>query len=789
MKRIINWLIYITLFVTPLVFFTDLTRNPYYFQIVLVNSLTVALYMLWAFAGIQNGKLVLKRTPFDLQIGIFAVLATLSWLVMLFENMREPYLVYGVFNEGLKNWLFLIVNSILVYYIPVYFGDDETRPKFMLAIFWAGWLASIYGIFQYFAIEFFWPKVLNPFGGRSVSSFGNPNFLSSYLVLLIPVAYTFYLKAQSSAKRHFYLIMLLTYFSALLCTLTRSSWVGAATAMGLVVFFLFKYEKPALMKDLKKYIMLPFGVMLLLFLFWPKSNVTGYNPGVVGRLVESVKKNEGYYGAWYQRKLIWSCAWHMVIERPVLGKGWGCFELFYPFYQGRHLFQREYLGLRTHANNCHNEILEIWSQTGTLGFGAYLWLLASLVYFSLYTIKKFTGEKRLIAAGLFASIVGMWVDNLLNVSLHFAIPAFLYWWNFGFLASLERQSEKTVAIKTPGSKLALWILIIIGALAINRYARNFLGEISYFEGFKLSKRNSLAAAIPVLEKAHRYQRLEVNNNYELSNCYARIGNKEKAIWGYKESLRANAGYDEIYYNMATVLAQTGRTDDSIDEYTRAIYINPVSLESYNALGTIFLQRGEPYLKAALKLFEQCALLFPDNKDVLNNLGYIYTKTGKHEEATKIYKKALDIDPDFDIARKNLKISLERTGKVDPALEEGETLMRRLEDNILAKNWAAAIKNSNRLVELQPNSFKTRLYRANILFTTGRLNDAIAEYKAALKLSPSNPSAVTNLGLAYFENKEYAPAKEMLEAAVRSDPNNQILKQKLEQANRALNSFR
>ena len=789
MKSIYKWLIYITLFIPPLVFFTDLTRNPYYFQIMLVNSLTVALYIIWAYNGLKDGKIIIKRTPFDLQLAVFAAIATMSWLFMFVENARQPYLSYGVFNEGLKSWLFLIVNAILVYYIPAFFADDETRPKFMLAVFWAGWLAAVYGILQYFAIEFFWPKVLNPFGGRSVSSFGNPNFLSSYLVLLIPVAYACFLKAQGTIRKYFYLTMMLTYFAALLCTLTRSSWVGAAVSMSVMMVLLYKYEKEMLLSNLKKYVLLPFGLMILLMLFWPKSNVDGYNPGVVGRLVESVSKKEGYYGAWYQRKLIWSCAWYMVIERPILGKGLGCFELFYPFYQGRHLFLPEYVGMRTHANNCHNEILEIWSQTGILGFGAYLWILVSLAYFSLFYLKRITGDKRILAAGLFASIVGMLADNLLNVSLHFAIPAFLYWWNFGLLASLSWQGEKIVAIKTPGSKLAVWILIILGVIAINRYANCFLAEMHYFEGFKLSKRNSVQAAIPELEKAHSYQRLEVNNNYELANCYARTGNREKAIWGYKESLRANAGYDEIYFNMATVLAQIGKFDDSIDEYSRSIYINPLSLESYNALGSIFLQNPDVYQKAALKLYEQCAQIFPKNKDVLNNLGYLYTKMNKNDEAIKVYKKAVEIDPDFEVAKKNLKISLERSGISDRSFEEGEVLMKTLEDNILARSWPVALKNSNRLVELRPNSFKARLYRANILFTTGRLNDAISEYKEALKLSPSNPSATTNLGLAYFENKDFAMAKKVLEEALKYDANSQMLKQKLEQTNIALSAPR
>ena len=80
------------------------------------------------------------------------------------------------------------------------------------------------------------------------------------------------------------------------------------------------------------------------------------------------------YSSFHQRLLIWTSAWQMGLENPLLGNGWGQFELFYPFYQGRLMIAfppvRE---LRTHANNAHNEILDQWSQAGLLGLGAYLW--------------------------------------------------------------------------------------------------------------------------------------------------------------------------------------------------------------------------------------------------------------------------------------------------------------------------------------------------------------------------------------------------------------------------------
>ncbi|MFH1368569.1 MAG: tetratricopeptide repeat protein [Elusimicrobiota bacterium] len=775
----LKYLIYFTLFVPPLVFFTDLTRNPYYFQIVLVNALTVFIWVYWLYINNNKGDISLKTTPLDPPILVFFGAATLSLILIFLANIKEPYLAYGIYSEGSKRWLYLLVNAVLVYYAAVNFTDDSNRNKFINTAIFAGLAASVYGVMQYFGMEFIWPKVLNPFGGRSVSTFGNPNFLSSYLVLIMPLIFVFFFSAQTSGKRNFYLIVLGLVFAGLLCTMTRSSWMGAFVSFVFVIWALWKYE-PALLKRGKKLVYICVVLLIALTVLWPRSRISGYSPTVVERLTESGQATKILYGAWDQRRLIWSCGWHMVKERPLFGKGWGCFELFYPFYQGRHLFLASYHNFRTHANNTHNELLEIWSQTGIVGFGIYLWFIVAVVVYGMFLIRNSSGEKRLLSIALMSSLIGMWTDNLLNVSLHFAIPGFMYWWNLGLLASLGRGGELKVNLKIPWRKLVLWSLVIFGALLIIRYSRNFMAEIHYFAGFKASKMNDLQKAIPELEAAHNLQRLEVNNNYELGNCYARSGRKEKAVWMYKESLRANAGYDEIYFNMATVMMQTGDVNGAIPEYSRALFINPISNESYMALGSVFLQNADFYAEPGIELFKQCLHFFPNNRDIWNNLGYLYTRTNSGEEALEAYKKAVQIDPDFDLARKNLEIISSKLGKKDDFMQRMDNLFRKTENGIVAKNWNEAMKSCEKLVQLAPRSAKARLYMANIYFTVGDIENAITEYNVLLSMDPGNISGRTNLGLAYFEAKRFAEAQKEFEAVLRADPNNQIIKQKLEE---------
>lgn len=782
MKRFYNYLLFLILFVPPLIFFTDLTRNPYYFQIVLVNAAVVVLWMAWLYRETASRKCSFLRTPLDIPLLSFAAVATLSWLVILLGNLGEPYLRYGVYNEGLKRWLFLLSNCLLVYYAAVHFVNDTNRPRFIHTVYWVTFIASAYAILQYFGIELIWPRVLNPFGGRSVSTFGNPNFLSSYLVLVSPLMYLSYLQENSSSKRFIYLVLLASSFAALLCTLTRSSWLGLVIAMALTVAAVWKFERTLFTGRIKS-VFLPFVLFLLLAIFWPKSRVAGYGPSVIERLTESAKVETTYYAPWHQRQLIWSCAWHMAIENPVIGKGWGCFELFYPFYQGRHLFLESYHNFRTHANNTHNELLEIWSQTGTLGMGVYLWFLVTVYGYGYFLMKNLTGQKRLLAIGLTASLAGMWTDNLLNVSLHFAIPAFLYWWHMGLLAGLGRVREQRIDIGTPARRGVAWALIIAGGLLIVHYGTNFLGEIHYFKGFKNSKTSNVQAALPDLERAHRYQRLEVNNNYELANAYARSGLRDKALYAYKETLRANAGYDEIYFNMATVLAQKGDFENAIAEYTRSLYINPQSIEAYNALGTVFLQNPEKYARAGIALFQQCLHFYPKSKDIWNNIGYLYTRVDRNDEALQAYKKAYEIDPDFDLARRNIKVTLERLGKTDSRIDETDALFKKVEQNIVAKDWAAAAASCERLLKIAPASFKARFYMGNIYFTNGQIQKAIDQYNEGLKIEPNNSAMLGNLGLVYYETRQYDLSRKTFQKLLQLDPNNQLAKQKLDELSR------
>lgn len=643
--RPVRSLLYVLFGVCPLLFFTDLTRNPYYTQITLLNILIPACWVIWLIIAIRQEELVWVSSPLDAPILALVAMCLLSWIHSLAVH---PAFAPSIYSEGSRSMVFLVVNTALVYAAALRARETSLVNRLLWISYGVGAIAAAYGVAQYFGIELIWPRQLSPYGNRPVSTFGNPNFMSSYLVVLMPVLVADFLFGVTGFPRVLLFAIIQLTAAAMLATMTRSSWAGLAVGLLFVAWGMRQAEKKTWPRAWPL-----LGVMGLLTILWPQS-AEHYRPAVIDRLIEVKRATTETYGSVYQRFLIWIAAWGMVQDHPFVGKGYGCFELFYPFYQGPLLFVKSLMA-RTHANNAHNEILEYWSQIGSIGVGLVAWLWVVFFRVGQSVTRRLSNGWNMLGWGVMGGVAGMLVDNLLNVSIHFAVPALLLWWWVGMMMALDPANLKITRIPL----LPLWRkgVLAIGVVGLSLLAARagamWAGETNFFKGFKLSKGGvDLMSAARYLERAYAWHPLEVNNNYELGNVYARLGNRDRALFMYQRALDANAGYDEIYFNRATLLMQSGRFDEAVHYYELCLAINPLSQTAYNALGGLYFKDLPRYSAAAEKLYLQGARVFSQDKDMWNNLGYYYTQVGNWVKAKEGYEKALALDPTFELAAKN-----------------------------------------------------------------------------------------------------------------------------------------
>jgi len=111
---------------------------------------------------------------------------------------------------------------------------------------------------------------------------------------------------------------------------------------------------------------------------------------------------------------------------------------------------------------------------------------------------------------------------------------------------------------------------------------------------------------------------------ELGNVMLGLESREGAIEAFGKSLQIEDSL-EVRYNLATAYFESGRLQEAIAEYqaaeTRGFRIPPV----------------------------------------YNNLGAIYRQLGQNKQAIQLFKKALTLDPQFDLARFNLAMMQLLTG--------------------------------------------------------------------------------------------------------------------------------
>jgi len=214
--------------------------------------------------------------------------------------------------------------------------------------------------------------------------------------------------------------------------------------------------------------------------------------------------------------------------------------------------------------------------------------------------------------------------------------------------------------------------------------------------------------------------IELNPSYSdlYNNCgiaYLEIGECKKAIDQFDKAIELNSYYAEAYFNraLAYILNQIIRSDfeltqNYLKEVTKSLekarLINPMYQNEYYSKGIEYLKNNDPlkafetlknakfrgtlyfqrydkyeyYLKLFatnetnqfeviwkyIKFLQELLKKYPNHADIYNDLGLAYSMLRNYinEKAINSFKSALEINPKFEKASRNYRLSVyERTG--------------------------------------------------------------------------------------------------------------------------------
>lgn len=130
------------------------------------------------------------------------------------------------------------------------------------------------------------------------------------------------------------------------------------------------------------------------------------------------------------------------------------------------------------------------------------------------------------------------------------------------------------------------------------------------------------------------------------------GDLDRAIELYKQSIQVCPTADAHTY-LGWAYSHQGRLDEATAECLRAIEIDPDFGNPYNDIGVHLMQRGR--LEEAIPWFEKAkkAKRYEPRQFPYINLGQIYVRQGRWEDALREFRGAVRVAPDDAGARRAL----------------------------------------------------------------------------------------------------------------------------------------
>lgn len=266
---------------------------------------------------------------------------------------------------------------------------------------------------------------------------------------------------------------------------------------------------------------------------------------------------------------------------------------------------------------------------------------------------------------------------------------------------------------------------------------------------------------------------DADSYYNRGNALRDRQEYEQAIEEYTRAIEINPDFVNAYYNRGLTYSDLERYQRAIADYTKAVELNPEYLDAYNNRGILYanLQDYDKAIADYMTVIE----LDPDYVLVYNNLGVAYDSLGRFQDAVGSYSKAIELNPDYALAYNNRGISHGNLQQYNEAIED-HTAAIELDGSFSDAyyhrgnayrnlvSYQSAIADYNRAIELNPDYTVAYNNRGISYYELQEYDRAIADYTQAIAISPDYPNAHYNRALAYLNLGQQEEALSDFEAA-------------------------
>ena len=252
----------------------------------------------------------------------------------------------------------------------------------------------------------------------------------------------------------------------------------------------------------------------------------------------------------------------------------------------------------------------------------------------------------------------------------------------------------------------------------------------------------------------------------LGDLYYRKGDLRRAESTYGEILATYPRDKETHNRLGSVYATENRIDQAIDEFNHSL----PGTDSVPELVRLHEVKGD--LDAYIRDKVRIATDFPTDPEAQIELGKVYETTHRPDLAVIYFKKALDNQPDSEMAINGLGLAFLDERQYETAIDYFKTCRAHdafdypctvnLGATYLEQGSLAAaeqmLTTAHKLQPEQPEALVNFGYLADV---RGQWKDAVSFYIQALTVYPYSVDAYIDLGYEYEQHKLYTLAESVL----------------------------
>jgi len=363
-ENVIKFLFWMLAFLTPLIFVSgtkEIYEFPKMFFVYFLGATVILLFLI----GLLLGFFEIKKPPLPTVLFLLVVVISTLFSSHLYTSLWG---YYSRFNGGLI--------SLLLYFglFVVLFSLFNRTFIFSLIIFsliFTSIPVCLLGLSQFFG----WSNA--PIE-RVYSTFGQANWLASYLNWIVLLAVHRFLKAGFTRKLFLWIGLFLLSFSCLWFTFSISGFLGLI--IGIILLFLLNHKN----YNLKHSLVLGFSALFVIVsfpgMFFLKIqdaflDLTNFLTSLLSVYAQEISRKVSDPG--FIRLSLWESTLKMIFSSPkafLLGYGPETFPYNFPFFRLPILnYSSEWDFI---LNKPHNYYLELIVESGIFSFIFYIWILA-----------------------------------------------------------------------------------------------------------------------------------------------------------------------------------------------------------------------------------------------------------------------------------------------------------------------------------------------------------------------------------------------------------------------------